>query len=193
MQALLQDNAHHMNAIHVSALVTQLAKTQLPSPVARVAAAGALHGAAASASQQGAVSHSAASRAERAAFDRFLGQLSHIVLLRCVGHSTWVWRPCLPSVVTCTCSDASPLITKRNPFLPLSFDRCESLDARGLANILWSVAHLGFRPSPDLLNRLLFMAYVKAEQLNAQELANLGWALATMQVGSLSMGEVQHS
>ena len=47
------------------------------------------------------------------------------------------------------------------------------------------MARLGFRPSPDLLNHLLFMAYVKAEQLNAQELANLGWALATMQVCAL--------
>lgn len=47
------------------------------------------------------------------------------------------------------------------------------------------MARLGFRPSPELLNHLLFMAYVKAEQLNAQELANLGWALATMQVCAL--------
>lgn len=126
-QALLQRNAQHMNTIHVSALVTQLAKTHPPSPAARAAAARASsssqeeirndaakpHSSWATSSATSSWGHaansgdlrdgvrfassgdcraktsSAASRAECAAFDRFLGQLSNLVLLRCVG-SWWV-------------------------------------------------------------------------------------------------------
>ena len=58
--------------------------------------------------------------------------------------------------------------------------RLDSLDARGLANILWAVVKLGFTPSHDTLSRFLFEAYVRMHELRPQELANLGWALATM-------------
>jgi len=56
---------------------------------------------------------------------------------------------------------------------------CDRLDARGLSNVLWATVRLGYCPSHEVLNCLLFACYTKMQDFNAQELANLAWALAT--------------
>lgn len=58
--------------------------------------------------------------------------------------------------------------------------RLKDFDARGIANVLWSVSKLGYSPSPPLLNKFLWESYQRMDDFNAQELANISWALATM-------------
>lgn len=53
------------------------------------------------------------------------------------------------------------------------------LNARELANIHWSVAHVGAQ-QPDLLSGLQRHLLRQLDSCNAQDLANTAWALATI-------------
>ncbi|KAL6765219.1 hypothetical protein V8C86DRAFT_2463351 [Haematococcus lacustris] len=60
--------------------------------------------------------------------------------------------------------------------------RLEQFDPRALANCLWAVARLGYRPSHSLLQRFLFLTFIHMHDMKGQELANTAWALASMHV-----------
>ncbi|PNH12374.1 Ferredoxin-A [Tetrabaena socialis] len=145
--------APSFNHVHVSALVCRLPKLVTPAQL---------------------------ESAERFQFNRFLGDVSDLVLLRLPSFDPRAVANVLWAVSKLGFSPAPTLLNK---FLFEAYVRMYDFNAQELANLSWSLATLasmGNQPVSVWMHKFTHAAIPRVPSLKPQELAHLAWALSKL-------------